>query len=285
MNILSKTSNLLPTKSRAAVFLLAALLLMFFTGLAVENPVWAASKADEACKSWYEDQAPEEQVREDNEAQISNDVDGDGCTGILAAPDSGGPVEGALKEGGVPNKEQSGDGDSGPGLGADELAQGDSETPAGDGGGGSGDGGFEDCAEKFANDSDKEQMREREEDQQFNVDNDGDGCIAEQSAEDSTGMDGTPADAPEGESVPETSGDSGDDGGLNGMVMGFFKDIMTGIWDWTFGWALDSMGWSSPLRFTRGYWRSARSRAGTAATSGKNAVSRTRRSARRALGP
>ena len=38
-----------------------------------------------------------------------------------------------------------------------------------------------------------------------------------------------------------TTGDDGGEGGLNGMVMGFFKNIMTGIWDWTFGWALDSM--------------------------------------------
>lgn len=215
---------------------------MVFAGLAVDSPAGAASKADKACKGWYEKQAPEEQVREDNEAQISNDVDGDGCTGILAAPDSDGPVEGALKEGGVPDKAQGGSG-SGNGSGGDssgdELAQGDSETPSGDG---SGDGGSKDCAKKFEADSPEEQMREREEDQQFNVDNDGDGCIAEESAEDSTGMDGTPADAPEGEPVTEASGDSGDDGGLNGMVMGFFKNIMTGIWDWTFGWALDSMG-------------------------------------------
>ena len=60
-----------------------------------------------------------------------------------------------------------------------------------------------DCAEKFAADSPEEQMREREEDQQFNVDNDEDGCIAEESAEDATGMDGTPADTPEGEPAPE----------------------------------------------------------------------------------
>lgn len=193
---------------------------MVFAGLAVDSPALAASKADKACKGWYEKQTPEEQVREDNEAQISNDVDGDGCTGILAAPDSDGPIEGALKEGGVPDKEQGG---------------------SGSGDGGSGDGKSNNCAKQFEADSPEEQMREREEDAQFNVDNDKDGCIAEESAEDSTGMDGTPADAPEGEPVPETSGDS-DDSGLNGMVMGFFKNIMNGIWDWTFGWALDSMG-------------------------------------------
>lgn len=241
MNTKSRTINPLAAGSRTALLVLAALLLMLFTVLALGSPAEAASKADKACKGWYEKQASEEQVREDNEAQISNDVDGDGCTGILAAPDSDGPVEGALKEGGVPDKEQ-GESGSGDGSGGEELAQSESETPAGGGSGdgGSGDGGSEDCAKKFEADSPEEQMREREEDQQFNVDNDGDGCIAEEFAEDSAGMDGTPADAPEGEPVPEASDDGGD-GGLNGMVMGFFKNIMTAIWDWTFGWALESM--------------------------------------------
>lgn len=243
MNTRPRTTNPRAAGSRAALLLLAASLLVAFAVLALGSPAQAASKADKACKGWYEKQAPEEQVREDNEAQISNDVDGDGCTGILAAPGSDGPVEGALKEGGVPDNENSGDGGSGNGSGGEELAQGDSEAPAGEGSGdgGSEDGGSEDCAEKFANDSPEEQMREREEDLQFDVDNDGDGCIAEESAEDSTGMDGTPAEAPEGESVPEATADDGEDGGLTGMVLGFFKGIMGLIWDWTFGWALGSM--------------------------------------------
>jgi hypothetical protein len=209
---------------------------VLFIALVVAFPghAWAASPADEACRDWYEEQAPDEQAREDNEAQLGQDVDGDGCTGILATPGSDGPVEGALEEGGAA---EGGQGEDGSG---DELAQ------AGDPRGGSETttGGEErpDCAERFADETPEEQTREREEDLQFNVDNDKDGCIADQPAEGSIGADGAPADAPQGEAAPEAGPEEvPDDGGLTGMVLGFFKGIMGFVWDWTFGWALQEM--------------------------------------------
>lgn len=45
-------------------------------------------------------------------------------------------------------------------------------------------------------------------------------------------------DAVPGESA---GGDGGGEGGLNGMMLGGFKHIMSTIWDWTFGWALENM--------------------------------------------
>jgi len=204
-----------------------------------DAPAWAASPADEACRDWYERQAPEEQAREDNEAQLGQDVDGDGCTGILAAPGSGGPVEGALKEGGA----REGGGSRGEDGSGEELAQ-----VAGPGSSSSGtptsgrEEGPPDCAEQFASDPLEEQMREREEDLQFGVDNDKDGCIAEEPVEDSTGMDGTPADAPMGAGIPEaTPEDASGDGGLTGMVLGLFQGIMQWVWDNTIGFALGKM--------------------------------------------
>ncbi|MGF1472717.1 MAG: hypothetical protein ACFB50_13385 [Rubrobacteraceae bacterium] len=43
-----------------------------------------------------------------------------------------------------------------------------------------------------------------------------------------------------GESASGDDGGGGE-GGLNGMMLGGFKHIMTMIWDWTFGWALENM--------------------------------------------
>ena len=45
------------------------------------------------------------------------------------------------------------------------------------------------------------------------------------------------------DTVPGESagGDGGGEGGLNGMMLGGFKHIMSTIWDWTFGWALENM--------------------------------------------
>ncbi len=213
---------------RGAMLLALAMFLAFSAILPV--PAWAASPADEACRDWYEEQAHDEQAREDNEAQLGRDVDGDGCMGILAAPGSDGPVEGALEEGGVPE----GDSDSGgEDLARADYPQGGSET--------SGEEGQPDCAEQFQSDAPEEQTREREEDRQFNVDNDKDGCIADRPAEDSTGMDGTPADAPLGEGVPEAADEPTGDGGLTGMVLGFFRGILQWVWDNTFGWALEQM--------------------------------------------
>ena len=226
-------TNLLIVRVACVAFsaLFVALLLAGFPAT-----VRAASPADEACKTWNEKQAPDEQVREDNEAQLGQDIDKDGCTGMLAAPGSNGPVKGAFKDGGVPEKKQSGGDNGGGSGGGDEQAQGGSTTPA------DGTGGSNDCAKQFESDSSEEQMREREQDQQFNVDSDKDGCIVDQPAEDATGMDGTPADAPQGEGVSEASPGTGHDGGLTGMVLGFFKGIMSFIWDWTFGWALENLG-------------------------------------------
>lgn len=217
---------------RTAICLIALIVMSSFLASSAQ-PAWAVPRPDEACRDWYEEQAAEEQARENNEQQVDQDVDGDGCIGMIAAPGSDGPVGGGLKDGGTEEQEE--EGENG-GSGGD-LAQGDSQAPAG----GDTDN-SSDCAEQFANDSPEEQMRERKEDRQFNVDNDKDGCIAEVSAEDSTGMDGTPAGTSEGEGVPEASADTSDDGGLTGMVLGFFKGIMGFIWDWTLGWALERMG-------------------------------------------
>jgi hypothetical protein len=195
-------------------------------------PAVAASPADQACRDWYEGQAPDEQAREDNEAQLGQDVDGDGCTGILAAAGSDGPVEGALEEGGTPEE--------GGSLGGEEqLAR--TDDPQGGSGTTTGEEAQPDCAEQFESDTSEERLREREEDRQFNVDNDKDGCIADRPAEDSTGMDGTPAGFPSGEGVPEATSASSDDGGLTGMVLGFFRGILQWVWDNTFGWALEQM--------------------------------------------
>lgn len=207
--------------------------------LALPSSAWAATEADEACRDWHERQEPEEQAREDNEAQISNDVDGDGCTGILAAPDSDGSAEGALEDGGVEGP----DGDGGSG---EELAQAggpDAATPPSEPEQQDEDEGQpEDCAAKFSSDDPEEQAREREEDRQFGVDNDGDGCIAEESAEDATNLTGGPTEVPEGEPVSEASSATpSDDGGLAGMVLGFFTDILQWVWDNTFGYALEEM--------------------------------------------
>lgn len=211
----------------------ATILVAMFTGVAIPaSPASAATPADAACKAWYEKQEPQEQAREDNEAQVSNDVDEDGCTGILAAEDSDGPVEGALDDGGT--EEQQDDGSAGEGDSGEELAT----TDAPDGSAEEG----EDCAAKFEAEDPEEQMREREEDQQFGVDNDGDGCIVEESTDDAIGLTGGSTGAPEGQAVPEASSTAPtDDGGLAGMVLGFFTSILEWMWDNTFGFALEEM--------------------------------------------
>jgi hypothetical protein len=223
------------TNARITLTALMASVVLFFALLVgYPGPAWAASPADEACRDWHEKQAPDEQAREDNEAQLGDDVDGDGCTGILAAHGSDGPVEGALEEGGVAEG-QGEDGGSGDELAQTDAPQGGPETTTGEEE-------RPDCAEQFASETPEEQMREREKDRQFNVDNDEDGCIAEAPAEGSIGTDGAPADAPQGEGVSEATPEgTSDDGGLTGMVLGFFKGIMGFVWDWTFGWALQEM--------------------------------------------
>lgn len=219
----------LPT-ALATAFAVSLLVLANFSILS--SPARAASEADEKCRAWYERQEPEEQAREDNEAQISNDVDGDGCTGILAAPGSDGPVEGALEDGGVPQDAGQRGGDSGIEelAQSDDLGSGSAEPPPG------GEEVSQDCAERFSADDPEEQTREREEDQQFGVDKDGDGCIADESVEDAIGLAGDSTAAPEASSdVPS------DDGGLASMVLGFFTGILDWVWDNTFGYALEEM--------------------------------------------
>ena len=95
------TTTRAPNAHLALLAPLAVLLvsLVFLTGLAA--PAWAASPADDACRDWVKQQTPEEQVREGNEVQAGEDVDADGCTGVLAAPGSSGPVDGAQEDGGV----------------------------------------------------------------------------------------------------------------------------------------------------------------------------------------
>ncbi|MDQ3318182.1 MAG: type IV secretion system protein [Actinomycetota bacterium] len=73
--------------------------LAFLAGLSA--PARAASPEDDACRDWAKQQTPEEQVREGNEVQASEDVDKDGCIGVLATPGSSGPVDGAQEDGGV----------------------------------------------------------------------------------------------------------------------------------------------------------------------------------------
>jgi hypothetical protein len=186
-------------------------------------PALAASEADEACRGWYERQAPEEQSREDIEAQTGTDVDEDGCTGILAAPGSDGPVEDGLEEGGVRPPEKAGTENSGGGDGST------GEVPASDKPGTT----AEECEESYDEASPEEQMDEDEE-RQFGVDEDGDGCVGTEPAEEASQPDGTPAETPSGEA-------SEDGGALGGMVLGFFTDILRWTWDHTFGWMLEQM--------------------------------------------
>lgn len=203
-----------------AIALCAGVLLLAFTSLAPFAPAAvAATSADEACRDWYGKQIPEEQAREDNEAQVSNDVDRDGCTGILAAEGSSGPVEDGLESGGTAEQGNDPDGELAQTNSPDEATQ--MESNAG-----------EDCAAKFEAENSEEQMREREEDQQFGVDEDGDGCIAGEPAEDATSLTGSSTEAPEA---------GPGDGGLGGMVLGFFTDILQWMWDNTFGFALEEM--------------------------------------------
>jgi len=201
---------------RSALLPLALLIL-----LSAASPVLAAGEADEACRAWYEGQAPDEQAREDNEAQIGTDVDGDGCTGILAAPGSDGPIEGALEEGDVrPPEKAETEGSSGAeepqeSTGPEEQGM----TP-------------EECRKLYEEGSAEEQVDEDEE-SQFGVDDDGDGCIGTEPTGEAVQPDGTPAQTPPGE-VPE-------EGGLSGMVLGFFTSILQWVWDYTFGWMLENM--------------------------------------------
>jgi len=170
----------------------------------------------------------DERAREDLEAQNGADVDEDGCTGILAAPGSRGPVEGALKDGGVEPPESGAEDESG--------GEGDAARPGAPAGV---EKTAEECAGEFAGESPEEQAREREEDVGFGLDNDGDGCVGEVPAGDATQPDGTPAERPAGEPVEEAT--AGDDGGLGGMVLGFFTSILQWVWDNTFGWMLERM--------------------------------------------
>jgi hypothetical protein len=230
------TKRTLETRAAlVALFLVLLLSLVFLVGLSA--PARAASPADEACRDWYEQQAPDEQAREDNEAQLGDDVDGDGCTGMLATPGSSGPVDGGLKDGGV--------GDSPGGTSSNNGASGEPTSSSEEPGGSSSDPSEtgtspKDCAERFAGDTPEEQVREREQDQQFGVDNDKDGCVGEQPADDATKANGTPVDTAAGSPVPEATG-AADDGGLSGMVLGFFQGILSWLWDNTFGWALENM--------------------------------------------
>jgi uncharacterized protein (DUF983 family) len=189
-------------------------------------PALAASEADEACRAWYEEQAPDEQAREDNEAQIGTDVDGDGCTGILAAPDSDGPVEGALEVGGVraPEKAET------ERLGGAEEPQ-ESTNPEEQGVS------PEECRELYEEGSAEEQVDEDEE-RQFGVDDDGDGCIGTEPTGEAVQPDGTPVETPE-ETPPADAPE--EEGGLSGMVLGFFTSILQWVWDHTFGWMLENM--------------------------------------------
>ncbi|MGF1470174.1 MAG: hypothetical protein ACFB50_00345 [Rubrobacteraceae bacterium] len=85
-------------------------------------------------------------------------------------------------------------------------------------GGGSGEGGGSECTAPDA-DAPADEMREYEECLEANGEMANDDTVPGDSA----------------------SGDGGGEGGLNGMMLGGFKHIMTTIWDWTFGWALDAM--------------------------------------------
>ncbi len=202
----------------------ALLLLALFVILCVASPApaLAASEADEACRGWYEEQAPEEQSREDNEAQIATDVDGDGCTGILAAPGSDGPAERALEDGGVQAPEKTEAESLG---GAEEPVESTAPeeqgvTP-------------EECQKLYEEGSAEEQVDEDEE-RQFGVDDDGDGCIGTEPTGEAAQPDGTPEEA-------SSSAAPKEEGGLSGMVLGFFTSILQWVWDHTFGWMLQNM--------------------------------------------
>jgi hypothetical protein len=193
---------------------------------ALPAPALAASEADESCRGWYEEQAPDEQAREDNEAQIGTDVDGDGCTGILAAPGSDGPAGGGAEEGGVRAPEEAETEGA-----AEEVTpestdpEGQAMTP-------------EECRKLYEAGSAEDQIDEDEE-RQFGVDDDGDGCIGTEPTGEAIQPDGTAAETPPEETSPADA--SEEEGGLGGMVIGFFTSILQWVWDHTFGWMLENM--------------------------------------------
>ncbi|MGB3635932.1 MAG: hypothetical protein WA982_17985 [Rubrobacteraceae bacterium] len=101
------------------------------------------------------------------------------------------------------------------------------EDSGGQENGGSGDGGGGGDSECTAPDADApaDEMREYEECLEANGEMANDDTVPGESA----GGDGG------------DGGDGGGEGGLNGMMLGGFKHIMSTIWDWTFGWALENM--------------------------------------------
>lgn len=92
------------------------------------------------------------------------------------------------------------------------------EDGGGEESGGSGGGGGSECTAPDA-DAPADEMREYEECLEANGEMANDDTVPGESS----------------------SGDGGGEGGLNGMMLGGFKHIMTTIWDWTFGWALEEM--------------------------------------------
>lgn len=213
----------------------------------------APTKADEACKAWYEESPPDEQAREDVEAQNGQDGDKDGCTGMLAAPGSQGPVESAPKDP-VGDPEAQEDHEEKMKEAADEpkdcsaWLENDSpqerEREEGqdvprkddlDGDGCIGDKpapdskkvpvmSAEECAARFAEDDPEEQAREREQDVAFGTDADGDGCVGEQPTDEATAPGGAPA------STGPKNDPSDDPSGFTGMALGAFKAIL----DWLY---------------------------------------------------
>lgn len=200
----------------------ALLALFAVLSMALPTQALAASEADEACRDWYEKQTPGEQAREGVEAQSGMDADEDGCTGILAAPGSDGPVEGGLKDGGTepPEKAEM----ENPGGGNESTREPATEEPGAT---------AEECQRAY-DESSAEEKTDEDEERQFGVDEDGDGCVGTEPAEDSLQPDGTPVESPPG-------GEPEDAGGLGGMVLAFFTEILQWTWDHTFGWMLEKM--------------------------------------------
>ena len=73
-----------PSANLALLAPLAVLLVSLVLLAGLSAPAWAFP-ADDACRDWVRQQTPDEQVREGNEAQAGEDVDADGCIGVLAA--------------------------------------------------------------------------------------------------------------------------------------------------------------------------------------------------------
>jgi hypothetical protein len=214
-----RSSPLLARRERGRRLSAALLAFVFLAAVAFGAAValspgqaLAQDAADEACKAWYEKSPHDEQAREDLEMQAGEDQDKDGCTGMVAAPGSNGPAEDAPLD---PTNDPE----------AQKKFEEGQDDPAGSG---TPEKSADDCASEFKRDNPAEQDRERQ-DQEYGIDNDGDGCVGQIPDDQATSPDGQSIEGPpSGDPVPEASYDPG---GFNGLALGAFQTVL----GWLYG--------------------------------------------------